>query len=193
MTKKSPDSRYVAFLRGINVGGHRVKMDDLRGLFEKLKLSDVSTFIASGNVVFRAPAMERAEAEKRIEAFLEHSLGYAVPTFLRTPTEVAAVLVRQPFAADEAAAAGHTVHVAFLREALSREAVRKLVDLRTAIDEFRPAGREFFWLCRGRFADSLVRGRSLEKTIAMPSTMRNVTMLRRLVAEYPPPECDGTR
>ena len=45
-------SQYIAFLRGINVGGHRVKMDRLRAIFIELGLQDVSTFIASGNVLF---------------------------------------------------------------------------------------------------------------------------------------------
>ena len=46
--------QYIAFLRGINVGGHRVKMDRLRELFEELSLRDVSTIISSGNVIFSA-------------------------------------------------------------------------------------------------------------------------------------------
>jgi len=45
-------TRYVAFLRAINVGGHNVKMDALRALFESMKLASVETFIASGNVIF---------------------------------------------------------------------------------------------------------------------------------------------
>ena len=46
--------RYIALLRAINVGGHTVKMDHLRRLFEALDLAAVETFIASGNVVFHA-------------------------------------------------------------------------------------------------------------------------------------------
>ena len=48
--------RYVAFLRAINVGGHIVKMDQLRKLFTQLGLTDVETFIASGNVLFTSPS-----------------------------------------------------------------------------------------------------------------------------------------
>ena len=46
--------RYIAFLRAINIGGHTVKMDDLRQLFESLQFTSVETFIASGNVIFKA-------------------------------------------------------------------------------------------------------------------------------------------
>jgi len=45
-------TRYIAFLRAINVGGHTVKMEHLRGIFESMGFSNVETFIASGNVIF---------------------------------------------------------------------------------------------------------------------------------------------
>ena len=53
---RAATTRYVAFLRGINVGGHRVSMADLRDVFTSLKFGNVDTFIASGNVIFDAPA-----------------------------------------------------------------------------------------------------------------------------------------
>ncbi len=83
--------RYIAFLRAINVGGRVVKMDQLKRLFEELPLSDVETYIASGNVIFTSAARTAAPLEAKIEAHLERRLGYAVPTFLRTPAELAAV------------------------------------------------------------------------------------------------------
>ena len=55
--------RYVAFLRAINVGGRVVKMDDLRRHFVSMGLSDVQTFIASGNVIFESPARSTARLE----------------------------------------------------------------------------------------------------------------------------------
>src|SRR3954469_1096146 len=85
MAGKNSIRRYIAFLRGINVGGHRVKMDRLRDLFTALGFSNVATFIASGNVIFEAPATDVTELEERIEAQLERSLGYEVEIFVRTP------------------------------------------------------------------------------------------------------------
>src|SRR4051794_1405623 len=89
--------RYVAFLRGINVGGHRVKMDHLRDLFTALGFSNVTTFIASGNVIFDTPAPDVSAIESRIEGHLKASLGYEVDTFLRTPAELATVVAFRPF------------------------------------------------------------------------------------------------
>ena len=63
--------RYVAFLRAINVGGHIVKMDHLRELFTQLGLTDVETFIASGNVLFTTSSKSGPALEKKIEQALE--------------------------------------------------------------------------------------------------------------------------
>ena len=63
-------TRYVAFLRAINVGGRRVKMHHLRELFESLGFSNVETFIASGNVIFDSPAEDTRKLEQRIEDHL---------------------------------------------------------------------------------------------------------------------------
>ncbi|KAA9333257.1 DUF1697 domain-containing protein [Hymenobacter busanensis] len=89
---------YIALLRGINVGGHRVTMDELRRHFADLGLARVRTYIQSGNVFFDAPAdTDRAQLQARIEAHLHQALGYAVPVFLRTPDELAHLLALDPF------------------------------------------------------------------------------------------------
>jgi uncharacterized protein (DUF1697 family) len=88
--------RYLALLRGVNVGGHTVKMDRLRDLFADLGLDHVRTYIASGNVFFDTDEAPDALAP-RVEEHLAQVLGFEVPTILRTPEEVAAVLEGAPF------------------------------------------------------------------------------------------------
>ena len=83
--------RYIAFLRAINVGGHTVKMDRLREIFESLGFANVETFIASGNVVFETTALDTAALETRIAAALQAALGYEVATFIRTEAELARI------------------------------------------------------------------------------------------------------
>ncbi len=186
MARRNPIHRYVAFLRGINLGNRRVKMDHLRDLFTAAKLTNVSTFIASGNVIFETTAADAAGIEQRIEAHLKDALGYPVDTFVRTPADLAAIAAFRPFAAEEVEATGHTLHVGFLRDAPGEAAGRKLLSLRTAMDDFRVHGHELYWLCRGKVTDSLVSWPVVAKTIATPSTMRNATTVRKLAALYPP-------
>ena len=89
--------RYVAFLRGMNIGGRRIKNEELRREFEELGLSDVSCFRASGNVIFAADEDDEAMLTVRIEAGLGEALDYEVPVFLRAAAELRAIADRQPF------------------------------------------------------------------------------------------------
>jgi uncharacterized protein (DUF1697 family) len=93
--------RYIALLRGINVGGHQVKMADLRRLFADLGFADVGSYIQTGNVFFDSDEADRAALRSRIEGHLRTALGYEVATCLRTVEEFAAVLALDPFAGIE--------------------------------------------------------------------------------------------
>ena len=179
-------NRYIAFLRAINVGGHTVKMDHLRALLGALELRNIETFIASGNVIFDSPFKDKdAQAlERHIEQHLKQALGYEVATFLRTPAELAAVAAYAPFAAAELAAEGNSLYVAFTSATPAQEAQRKLLACKTDVDEFHVHGREAYWLCRIRSSDSTFSGARLEKTLGMPATMRNITTVRKLAAQY---------
>jgi uncharacterized protein (DUF1697 family) len=170
--------RFVALLRGLNVGGHRVKMDRLRALFEEMGFADVSTLIASGNVFFTARSADGDALERRIEAHLEASLGYAVATFLRTPEEMAAAAALDPFpGADEA----RTLMVAFLKRPPGDALRARLGGLRTPSDDFRVEGRDVYWLTGERMSDSPV-GPQVAKALAA-GTLRNATTVRRLAAK----------
>jgi uncharacterized protein (DUF1697 family) len=177
--------RYIAFLRAINVGGHTVKMEQLRGLFIALEFANVETFIASGNVIFQTEVEQPEILEKQIEGHLQQALGYAVATFIRTPAELAAIAGYQPFPPTELDAAGSSLYVAFLPKPPTDEAQRKLLALSNGIDYFHIHQRELYWLARQGMGRSTISGAQLEKTLGLPATMRNVTTVRKLVAKYP--------
>ena len=175
-------TRYIAFLRAINVGGHVVKMDTLRKLFEEIGLSHVETFIQSGNVIFDSSARKAATLESKIERQLEQALGYEVITFVRTLPELADVAQLDPFqGADTVPEA--TLYVAFLKEVPDKEARRKLLSLQTEYDDFHVHQREAYWLRRQR-EGSVFSGAFLEKALSAPATMRNLTTVRKIVAKY---------
>jgi uncharacterized protein (DUF1697 family) len=89
--------RYIALLRGINVGGHTVPMDRLRQLFAELGLANVRTYIQSGNVFFDSERTDRAQLTQTIEHHLRDALGYDVPTFLRTVPELEQIAASEAF------------------------------------------------------------------------------------------------
>jgi uncharacterized protein (DUF1697 family) len=176
--------RDIAFLRAINVGGHNVKMAELRRLFEALGLSNVETFIASGNVIFDSPAGNIQSLEKQIENYLQQALGYEVATFIRSAAELAAITKYQPFPTAELAAPGYSLYIALLKTPPSDEAQQKLLAFQTEIDDFHIHEREIYWLCRQKMSESTFSGALLEKTLGMPATMRNSTTVKKLAAKY---------
>jgi uncharacterized protein (DUF1697 family) len=92
--------RWVAFLRGMNLGRRRITNTALCECFAGLGLVSPSAFLASGNVTFDATERSAAKLTRRIEGGLEEALGYGVPTFLRTAEEVRAIAGHQPFPED---------------------------------------------------------------------------------------------
>ncbi|HEV2802091.1 MAG TPA: DUF1697 domain-containing protein [Pyrinomonadaceae bacterium] len=89
---------YIAFLRGINIGGQRVRMEELRALFSALGFGGVRSYIQTGNIFFETDdAEDRAALTRKIEEHLAAALGYEVPTFLRTIPEVERMLQLDPF------------------------------------------------------------------------------------------------
>ena len=91
-------TEYVAFLRGINVGGKRlIKMEDLRVVVESLGLKNVRTFIASGNVLFDTSQTNRDALTRKIEKKLLAAFGHDVPVVLQTIAELKDILRAGPF------------------------------------------------------------------------------------------------
>ena len=174
-------ARYIAFLRAINVGGHTVKMNTLRGLFEDLELRNVETFIASGNVLFDSAARSLPALEARIEAHLERELGYEVATFIRTPVQLEAVAAYQPSALRRGGPSD-SLYVGFLKAAPARDVAAKVLSYQNDIDAFDFDQREIYWSSATGMGKSKFSGALLERTIKMPATFRNITTVRRLVA-----------
>ncbi|MBV9863993.1 MAG: DUF1697 domain-containing protein [Abitibacteriaceae bacterium] len=98
MVSSAPEpTLYIAFLRGINVGGHVAKMERLRALFGELGCTEVRSYIQSGNIFFQTTEADRAALTHQIEQHLAEALGYEVPVFLRTIAEVEQLLLLDPF------------------------------------------------------------------------------------------------
>ncbi len=176
--------RYIAFLRGINVGGnHAVRMDPLRAMLVALGLRNVETFIASGNVIFDATG-KAVSIERRIEERLERELGFAIPTFLRTAAEVAAVAAHKPFRGLAVLPSGATLQVGFLKAPLEAGAHAAVMAFRDDIHEFHVHRREIYWHTRERPAILRITGPKMDRALGGPVTFRNITTVRRLAQKY---------
>ena len=121
--------------------------------------------------------------EEQIARRLKETLGYEVPTFIRSQSELESIATFEP---SEPAPTDQSVYVIFLREPADVELRQGLEGLSTDTDRFEFAGREAYWLVRGKLSESSLFGMGLTKmTGGVLTTMRNMTTIRKLVAKYP--------
>lgn len=158
-------TRYVALLRAINTAPRFVKMARLREVFEGLGFGEVSTFIASGNVIFTS---DDPDPVPRIEAALAEALGFEVPVFLRTDREIAAVAAGAPF--EE----GGEIEVSFLPSRPDPAAARALESGAGGADRLAVVDREVYWLRLGTRAESTHAETEVVRLLGMPTTRRSL-------------------
>lgn len=181
--------RYVAFLKGINVGGHNVKMDQLRALFSQVevggsRLESVDSFIASGNIIFSSTSPSTPTVESAVASHLESALGFAVPTFVRSLEAVRRIAAATPFPGIDAGSGAPSLYIAFLPDAPDAAAVERIEAAGTESDRFSVAGSEVYWRCSTRFSDSPFFGPAFERLLGMTTTVRNSTTVRRIAEKY---------
>ena len=170
----------IALLRAINVGGHVVKMDRLRGLFESMGMLNVVTFLASGNLIFDAPHGSAENLERVIENGLKEELGYRVATFLRTPEELKIVADYAAFNSDVMAEAA-AYNIGFLKEEPNEISKNKIMGLETEIDRLHVNGREVYWSCQLKQSQSSLSNAAFEKALGMECTLRGINTVRKMV------------
>ena len=177
-------AKHIAFLKAINVGGHTVKMDHLKQLFEKMGFQKVETFIASGNVVFETKSKTVDAIKKKIEKELEKSLGYKVATFIRTTKELKEIAEHKPFKESDLDHKQNYLYIGFLDNQPDKESQKKVLALSDKANEFHFNKTELYWLCRKNFSDSGITGKTLEKALGMETTIRNSTTIRKMVLKF---------
>lgn len=175
--------RYVAFLRAINVGGRYVPMETLRGHFTAAGFADVESFIASGNIVFSSRGKAGPALEGKVERALAGGLGFEVPTFIRTPAEVAAAAERRVYSERELAGAT-ALMVGFLKAPLDAAAQARLAALNDGTHTFRAPGAELYWLLNVKQSEAVIAPNKIERALGGPTTFRAISSLRKLVVKH---------
>jgi len=176
--------RYVAFLRGMNLGKRRIKNDELRRHFEEMGCEEVSTFRASGNVIFSAQGAEKEGVlAERVEAELDARLGYDVPVFLRSIEEVAAIAAQEPFDPKLVAKSKGKLQVSLLAKRPSATAKRKALALATDEDLLAIEGRELYWLPSGGLLESDLDLKAIAALLGS-DTRRTMGTIEQIAAKY---------
>jgi len=176
-------SRYVAFLRGMNLGKRRIKNEELRAHFEAMGLEEVATFRASGNVIFATPKREaEGKLATRVEAELDERLGYDVPVFLRSEKEIAAIAAQKPFSAARLKKSKGKRQVSLLKKKPSAAAKKKVLALATDADLLAIEGRELYWLPSGGLLESDLDLKAIEKLLGA-DTRRTMGTIEQIAAK----------
>ena len=177
--------RYVAFLRGMNIGGRRITNKDLGAAFDEIGLPDASTFRASGNVVFDAPAgARRADLPALIEKGLCEVLGYEVPVFLRSVAETRAIAAFEPFPTAKVAASKGKLQVVLLAAKPKAKARKDALAHATDSDPLAIEGSELYWLPSGGTLDSDLDLQAVAETLGGLTTMRTKGTIDLIAAKY---------
>ena len=175
-------TRYVAFLRAINVAGQKlIKMQDLAQIFAAAGFKNVQTYIQSGNVIFDSRSTNSAALSKKIERTLQQALGYEVPIILRTLAELEALVKRNPF---EKIKTGDEVvlFVVFLSNQTKPTPKLPLISIKESLELFEVKDGAAFVVARrkpngrGGFPNAFV-----EKELGVVGTTRNWNTVNKIV------------
>jgi uncharacterized protein (DUF1697 family) len=174
--------RYLALLRGINVGGGNIiKMADLKGCFEEMGFAAVATYIQSGNVLFRSGEKDAARLVNRIERALSGRFAYAARIVLRTHGQLAHVVEHAP-AGFGKALDRYRYDVIFVKEPLTETEAMKSVSTKPGVDTaHKGKGVLYFSRLTSKAAQS-----RLTRIVGLPVykhlTIRNWNTTTRLLA-----------
>ena len=173
--------KHAALLRGINVGGkNKLPMKALAETFVKAGCTDVTTYIQSGNVVFRASAAVMKKLPATISAMIAAEFGHKVPVILRSHEEIAAAVAANPFVGSE------PLHVAFLADEPATEAVSGLDPNRSPGDRFHVIGRNMYMHLSNGAGNSKLTNAWMDSKLSTISTARNwATVLKLLELTRP--------
>ena len=172
----------ISLLRGVNVGGHRkIKMDELRALYEALGCGDVKTYVQSGNVVFTIKDRDAPAIRERIEKAIDRKFGFHADVIVRTATEMRDVIARNPFAKREDIEPNKLL-VSFLAAQPSEE-IRKRIEAIAAPhpEEVHISGREMYIYFTNGMARPKLPPAQVDRALGMASTGRNWNTVTKLL------------
>ncbi|RLN73322.1 hypothetical protein BBJ28_00005857 [Nothophytophthora sp. Chile5] len=182
-TKKRSSSKTVVFLRGVNVSGRVHSMKSIAEALDEAGFANVTTFLASGNVLFDSLLDDEGAAtalvvvERQVEDTLEELFGSRIPVFARSLDDVAQLGQRIVKTAT-------AVNVVLLKDELTSGQRETLKALSTDANELELLGKAFVWYSATKMSESPLFKVSFEKKLGVPVTVRNVNTLRRIVAKF---------
>jgi len=178
--------RYLSLLRGINVAGQKkIKMVDLKALYEGLGFTNVQTYIQSGNVVFDAD--DSLNHQELIQAAINQQYGFNVPVLIRLQEGVDAIVANYPFGSVDVAKEGSQVLVSLLSEVPEPDDIHALNSFQHASESFAVIDQVAYIKCPNGYGKTKLTNTLLEKKLHCSATTRNwksLLQLQMMLREY---------
>ena len=171
---------YISILRGINVTGYnKILMTDLKSLYEGLGLQDVTTYIQSGNVLFKTTKKVSIDAlQTRISKAIMQQYDYDVPVIIRTIEEMENVIDKNPFI--KGSLESDKLYVTFLASEPTQEFVKQLTSTEQGVDKFELIDREIYLYVPGGYGKTKLSNAFFEKKLKQQATTRNIKTIKKL-------------
>jgi uncharacterized protein (DUF1697 family) len=171
-------TKYVAFLRGINVGGRIVKMADLKVCLEKGGLKNVKTILQTGNVVFESDQNE-AQLKSLIEQTLTKTFSYPAKVQVLSIDNLNKTIKAYPFKAKE----GYHSYVIFIENGLEKDLAQEKSGLEGSLEQVAAGQGVVYWQVeRGQTLKSTF-GKILSKSKYKElNTNRNLNTLQKIAS-----------
>ena len=180
----------ISMLRGVNVGGHRIKMDALCAIYKSLKLEEPRTYVQSGNVVFRTKEKTLAPLREKISAAIERKAGFRPAVVLRTPEEFRRAIAVNPFAGRSGIEPAK-LHISFLADEPVAAAQKNLLTLKPGPEELYLIGRELYIYFPNGAGQSKLPWSALDRYLGTPGTARNWNSVTKMLEMAEEMEAQG--
>ena len=175
-------TRFVAFLRGINVGGRIVKKEKLQEAFASLSFHNVFTLRQSGNVIFETEASDAEYLKKQIEEKLRSVLGYNVAVFVRTISQLKNIIDQDPFKGQPTE--GSSFLVTLLPNSPSKFPLQlPLIIPKSTAEVISARGSEVFSVTHGG-GEGALPNPYVESRLKVKATTRNMNVIKEIVEKF---------
>jgi len=168
--------KYIGFLRGINVSGHKkILMKDLKVLFESLGLTNIQTYIQSGNVVFETS--EKGDLSLKISEAIEKKFGFDVPVLVKNASEIMEILENYPFTLEKTAKS----YFILLNENPSEESIEEASKISFINEEFIITPNCVYLFPKNGYGNAKANNNFFERKLKVSATTRNYKTILKLV------------
>ncbi len=165
--------KYISILRGINVGGKKViKMDALRNMYENLGFKNVTTYIQSGNVIFKGNEAELTQITEIISQQIEKDFGFSVPVIVLMIQNLQSIIYNNPFVKDGNKDISH-LHVTFLSPDINPSNKNDIESKKQEEEEVSISEKAIYLYCPKGYGKTKLNNTFIESTLQVTATTRN--------------------